>query len=68
MTKFYCDVCKREMAPDECLRLEVRLGAVTVEVTHKLNETWNSGHVCHGCIKATVAGGKPVKQNAAASV
>lgn len=56
--KYYCDVCKHEMRKSDHPRLKVRLGDVRVEVMTAFRNTWNTGDICHSCVKKVVAKGK----------
>lgn len=52
--KYFCDSCGTELNAFEHARLKRRRGRVTVEVMHRLDDTWNAGNVCHPCIVKTV--------------
>ena len=58
---YYCDNCGKKLKKDDHDRVKLRLGKLAVEVMHRLNNTWNDGNICHGCIKYVVASGKKEK-------
>lgn len=57
--KYFCDVCGNEMKASEHARLRLEINDVSVEIMHSFKGVWNSGHVCHGCLKKIVAEGEP---------
>ncbi len=50
MVKYFCDVCKKQMTPNDNGRLKGKEGILEIEVMVSVNGVWNGGHVCHKCI------------------
>lgn len=59
MTKWFCDRCGKEIPKGDPShkRLEgVNIeGRFSVEVTTGVDQVWNSGLLCHDCVRALVA-------------
>ena len=63
MTKFYCDLCGKEMkgrllSKRGMNRIKRRKGRVEVEVLVAVDRVWNGGSVCIPCVLDVVATGK----------
>ena len=60
--KFYCDSCSKEMKPSDSGRLFVKHGRFMAEIITCVDRIWNSGHLCHRCVRKIVALGAKAKQ------
>lgn len=57
-TRFYCDLCEKQMSPSDLKNLFINFEGVRFEVTvtHNALVLAPPGHICHGCIKKAMVG------------
>ncbi|MGY3535402.1 hypothetical protein [Bradyrhizobium sp. USDA 4452] len=53
-TKYFCDVCDREMTWADLGRIKRTVGKVSIEIETAFDGVWNAGHICHSCIVGVV--------------
>ena len=59
MIKYFCDICKKEIEPDEAgARPVFEQGRLMVNTMRAVDKTWNAGQVCVDCIRRCVQEGK----------
>lgn len=60
MTKYFCDVCGKEVEIRDCVtsRYTPKLGKVRCEVMIQIDEVWNSGSICLECLLKVLQEGK----------
>ena len=59
--KYFCDLCRKELAKSDHKRLRKRLGELEVEIMHTWKGCSNDGNICHTCIKKCVTKGVVIK-------
>ena len=62
MTKYFCDVCGKEVKGEKrncvALRYKPKLGGVGCEVMVQVDGVWNSGCICLECLLKVLQEGK----------
>jgi hypothetical protein len=59
--RFFCDVYEKELLKADHDRLKLQWGKVTIEVITAVDDAWNSGQICHKCIREVIEKGEPFK-------
>ncbi len=59
MLKIFCDICGVELEKKGAYgRPTFEHGRLTVSIMIAIDNVWNAGHACPGCIESTVILGK----------